>query len=174
MHLQLLTGAGIVLLPGALVTAWWAIRNRKWGVYCCTVMGDWVYRYLLFRLPAYQHGRYLMPVMPVYFFMGLFGFYLVYFNKGALKKVRWLVNTAWGCRNCIGIRRILVFGDAVICPGCSHYRIGNGRYGKMGGRSHSLECIDCCTRCRRSWIFWGSQIGGHGWADFSGGYSISS
>jgi hypothetical protein len=55
--LQLLTGPGIILLPGALITAWWAIRNKKWG-YVAALL--WIVGYIflyLSRLPAYQHGR---------------------------------------------------------------------------------------------------------------------
>lgn len=94
--LQLLTGPGIILLPGALITAWWAFRNRKFGFIAAIL---WVIGYIgiyLFRLPAYQHGRYLMPVMPIYFFIGLFGFYLVYLKRNAQKRNWWLIKTAWG------------------------------------------------------------------------------
>jgi hypothetical protein len=94
--LQLLTGPGIILFPGALVTAWWAIRNKKWRFLASLL---WVIGYMgiyLFRLPAYQHGRYLMPVMPIYFFIGLFGFYLVYLKTNAQKRGWWLIKTAWG------------------------------------------------------------------------------
>jgi hypothetical protein len=94
--LQLMTGVGIILLPGVVVTLWWAIRNKKWGFIAALL---WILGYIgiyLSRLPAYQHGRYLMPVMPVYFFLGLFGFHLVYLYLQASKKTWWLVKTAWG------------------------------------------------------------------------------
>ena len=94
--LQLLTGPGIILLPGALITTWWAIRNRNWGFIAAML---WVIGYIgiyLFRLPAYQHGRYLMPVMPIYFFIGLFGIYLVYLDWNGNKRVWWFIKTAWG------------------------------------------------------------------------------
>jgi hypothetical protein len=94
--LQLLTGPGIILLPGVLITAWWAIRAKKLGFIAAFL---WVVGYIgiyLSRLPAYQHGRYLMPVMPIYFFMGLFGFYQLYLNGNAQKRGRWFLKTAWG------------------------------------------------------------------------------
>jgi hypothetical protein len=94
--LQLLTGPGIILLPGELITAWWALRNKNWEFIAAIL---WVIGYIgiyLFRLPAYQHGRYLMPVMPIYFFIGLYGFYLAYLNKSAQKRFWWLIKTAWG------------------------------------------------------------------------------
>jgi MFS family permease len=94
--LQLLTGSGIILLPGALITAWWSIRNKNWGFIAAML---WVIGYFgiyLFRLPAYQHGRYLMPVMPIYFFIGLFGIYLAYLDWNGNKRVWWFIKTAWG------------------------------------------------------------------------------
>jgi hypothetical protein len=95
--LQLLTGPGIILLPGALISAWWAFRNKKWGFIAAIL---WIIGYIgiyLSRLPAYQHGRYLMPVMPIYFFISLYGFHLVYMNLKENKRVWWLIKTAWGC-----------------------------------------------------------------------------
>jgi len=99
--LQLFTGLGIVLLPGALITGWWAIRKRNWGFIAAVL---WIIGYIgiyLFRLPAYQHGRYLMPVMPIYFFIGLYGFYLVYLNLSSKKRVWGLIKAAWGSATAI-------------------------------------------------------------------------
>jgi len=94
--LQMLTGPGIVLLPGVIITARWVIRNKEWG-YISAIL--WVVGYLgiyLLRLPAYQHGRYLMPVMPTYFFIGLIGFYQYYLNRRVQKRSWWFIKTAWG------------------------------------------------------------------------------
>ena len=93
--LQILTGPGIFLLPGAAITAVWAIRNKKWEVIAVLL---WVIGYMgiyLFRLPAYQHGRYLMPVMPIFFFLGLNG-YLRYFYAVSGHSLHRLIRTAWG------------------------------------------------------------------------------
>ncbi len=94
--LQLLTGPGIILLPGALITACWAIQKRNWGFIAALL---WVVGYIgiyLSRLPAYQHGRYLMPVMPIFFFMGLFGYYQFYLIADSKKRGRWFIKTVWG------------------------------------------------------------------------------
>ncbi len=69
-----LIGAGVLLLPGMILLVWRAWRERKWAVLAAflwwagyTVLYAW-------RLPVtYQHGRYLMPSMPVYFVLGLAG-----------------------------------------------------------------------------------------------------
>jgi hypothetical protein len=70
----LLQGVGIVLLPGFFLSCWHAIKYRNWRV---LVAALWVAGYLglyAWRLPvAYQHGRYLIPVLPVYILLGLAG-----------------------------------------------------------------------------------------------------
>ncbi len=94
--LQLVTGPGIALLPGALITTWWAFRKRNWGFIAAVL---WIIGYIgiyLFRLPAYQHGRYLMPAMPIYFFIGLYGIYLAYMALKTQKRAWGLIKVAWG------------------------------------------------------------------------------
>jgi hypothetical protein len=69
--LQILTGPSIVLLPGALLWLVKSARERDWA----TLAGiAWFAGYLLiyaFRLPPYQHGRYLIPAMPIFFLWGV-------------------------------------------------------------------------------------------------------
>jgi hypothetical protein len=69
--LQVLTGPSIVLLPGAILWLAKSFRERDWA----TLGGmAWFAGYLLiyaYRLPPYQHGRYLMPAMPILFIWGL-------------------------------------------------------------------------------------------------------
>jgi hypothetical protein len=71
MFLQLLIGPTFFLLPGALAWAFVSIKRRAWG----TVAGMiWSVGYLglyVSRLPVYQHGRYIMPVMPLLMLWGL-------------------------------------------------------------------------------------------------------
>lgn len=67
-------GVGILLLPGFIFQFWNIAKNRNWRLaalmlwwlgYC------WVYA---LKLPVgYQHGRYLIPAMPIYFLLGLSG-----------------------------------------------------------------------------------------------------
>jgi hypothetical protein len=72
--LQLLTGPSLLLLPGVLV---WLVRTvRLRDVRTATAMlwcGGYLLLYIL-RLPPYQHGRYLMPAMPIFMLFGLLGF----------------------------------------------------------------------------------------------------
>ncbi len=69
-----LIGAGLFLLPGFLVAAWKAYQRRNWHVIAAILW--WLGYTLVYavRLPVtYQHGRYLIPAMPVYFVIGLTG-----------------------------------------------------------------------------------------------------
>lgn len=67
-------GVGIILLPGFLVNSWKTLRAGQWS---STAGVFWAVGYLglyAFRLPVtYQHGRYVIPMMPIYFTWGLAG-----------------------------------------------------------------------------------------------------
>ena len=70
-----LVGIGVVLLPGFV---WWVYRSvqrQRWSILAGAI---WLAGYLLlyaWRLPVtYQHGRYVMAAMPVYFVWGMAGF----------------------------------------------------------------------------------------------------
>jgi hypothetical protein len=69
-----LTGAGIFLVPGFFYAARAGWRKRDW-VRLAAAIGFVGYAGLYaLRLPViYQHGRYLIPAMPVYFWIGLAG-----------------------------------------------------------------------------------------------------
>jgi hypothetical protein len=73
-----LVGAGVLLLPGFIYYLVDSLRHKAWAR---LAGGIWFAGYLAIyalRLPVtYQHGRYLMPAMPVYFLWGLAGVALV-------------------------------------------------------------------------------------------------
>ncbi len=69
-----LVGTGVLLLPGAVFSVWHAYRDRRWVLLSMAIW--WLGYTLLYavRLPVtYQHGRYLMPAMPVFFVLGAVG-----------------------------------------------------------------------------------------------------
>ncbi len=73
--LQFFAGASLVVLPGFVQKTVSAVRRREWGILLSVA---WMLGYILLyvlRLPVYQHGRYLMPAMGVFFLIGLMGFY---------------------------------------------------------------------------------------------------
>jgi hypothetical protein len=70
-----LIGPGAILLPGFVLWLWGAVHRRDWRGLAAAV---WLLGYLLLyamRLPVtYQHGRYIIPAMPVYLVWSLAGF----------------------------------------------------------------------------------------------------
>ena len=72
----------IVLIPTAI---WWLVTSigaRNWGTLASLI---WFLGYISIyfsRLPAYQHGRYIIPALPIMYLWGLLGFLeLVSFPK---------------------------------------------------------------------------------------------
>jgi len=74
MALPVITGLGALLLPGFIKEGFRAVKSKDWSRVGMLV---WVVGYVglyAWKLPvAYQHGRYLMPVMPMYFVLGCAG-----------------------------------------------------------------------------------------------------
>jgi hypothetical protein len=82
LMVQLLTGPGLILFPGVIAAAVLGVRRHEWRR---TAAMLWCAAYLLLyilRLPAYQHGRYLMPAMPIFFLFGLLA--MLEFQKSRL------------------------------------------------------------------------------------------
>ena len=69
-----LVGAGILLLPGFAFFIWRSFKNRSWDR-AAVVIWWFGYNFLYaLRLPVtYQHGRYIIPAMPVFFIAGIVG-----------------------------------------------------------------------------------------------------
>jgi hypothetical protein len=94
MTLQFLAGPSLALLPG--VVGWFVIslRKRDWGTLAGMV---WFAGYLILyveRLPVYQHGRYVMPAMPVFFLWGLAA--IAGFDKTKiLGRYNWILAVSW-------------------------------------------------------------------------------
>lgn len=91
-----LTGTAIILLPGLILQVIDATKKRKWGQIS---MFLWILGYLgiyMLRLPVYQHGRYLVPAMPIFFLLSLGGF--LAFIKDAQKANKYfrLLKVFWG------------------------------------------------------------------------------
>ncbi|HWQ04530.1 MAG TPA: hypothetical protein VN452_04170 [Longilinea sp.] len=74
-----LVGVGTLLLPGFIFQFWNIVKNRNWR---SAAMMLWWLGYTgiyAFRLPVgYQHGRYLIPAMPIFFLLGLSGSLAIY------------------------------------------------------------------------------------------------
>ena len=63
----------LVLVPGALIWSIKIIRLRNWGALAGVL---WFLGYIaiyFMRLPAYQHGRYIIPALPILYLWGMLG-----------------------------------------------------------------------------------------------------
>lgn len=94
LSLQFLAGPSLVLLPGAIGWFILSVWKRDWG----TLAGmAWFGGYLLLylqRLPVYQHGRYIMPTMPIFFLWSLAALMEFYSSK-SLGRYHWIASTGW-------------------------------------------------------------------------------
>jgi hypothetical protein len=94
LSLQFLAGPSLALLPGAVGWFYRSAKNRDLG----TLAGmAWFVGYLFLyiqRLPVYQHGRYIIPAMPIFFLWGLSA--LFEFTKSkAFGRYHWVAVTSW-------------------------------------------------------------------------------
>jgi hypothetical protein len=94
MGLQLLVGPGLVLIPGVIGWLLISVRKKMWGSLAVFI---WCAGYMVIyisRLPVYQHGRYIIPAMPIFFLFGLLAF--AEFDKGNLSsRSHWVWQTIW-------------------------------------------------------------------------------
>lgn len=94
LSIQLLAGPAIAILPGILIWIFLAVKKRLWGSLAAIL---WCFGYLtmyVLRLPVYQHGRYIMPAMPVFFLFGLLAFFN--FNQSKIfGRYHWIAQTFW-------------------------------------------------------------------------------
>jgi hypothetical protein len=94
MSLQLLVGPSLVLIPGIIGWLVKSVKQRMWGSLAAFI---WCMGYLILyisRLPVYQHGRYIMPAMPIFFLFGLLAF--AEFDGGKLfARYHWIGQTFW-------------------------------------------------------------------------------
>ena len=94
MSLQLLVGPSLVLIPGMIGWVVKSVKDRRWGslsaiVWCAGYLGLYIS-----RLPVYQHGRYIMPAMPIFFLFGLLAFAEFDKNK-TFARYHWIAQTLW-------------------------------------------------------------------------------
>ena len=92
-----LPGIGIALLPGFIITVYRAVREKSWALIASAL---WFLGYLAIyaiRLPVtYQHGRYILPAMPVFFLLGIAGAvsWIIEYHQDKRMIVR-VISKAW-------------------------------------------------------------------------------
>ncbi len=89
-------GAGMLLLPGFMAEVWQAWKKKDWAMIAAGLWWAGYTGLYALRLPVtYQHGRYLMPGMPVYFIMALLGVRVILKAISGHKMAHWWVSRAW-------------------------------------------------------------------------------
>ena len=108
-----LVGTGALLLPGFLYKSYRSVRTCD--VYWLSAILWWVGYSLVYalRLPVtYQHGRYLIPAMPVFLLIGLVGSVEgLWFGKAADYVLR-VVKRVWAGAAAIVLVAFLVMGGS--------------------------------------------------------------
>ena len=94
LALQFLAGPCLVIFPGSVAWLIMSLRKRDWSTLACFI---WFAGYLLLyveRLPVYQHGRYIMPAMPVFFLWGLAAL-MEFLSSNKFGRYHWIISTGW-------------------------------------------------------------------------------
>ncbi|HSJ89489.1 MAG TPA: hypothetical protein VK909_19920 [Anaerolineales bacterium] len=63
----------LILLPGAFAWIYKKVRQREWATIASLL---WFFGYIaiyFIRMPAYQHGRYIIPAFPILYLFGILG-----------------------------------------------------------------------------------------------------
>lgn len=88
-------GAGILLFPGLILSLFQNVRRRRWSRLVPILWGACYLAIYAWRLPVtYQHGRYVMPVIPVLMVMGLEGVFM-WVQPGTRRFWRRVISRAW-------------------------------------------------------------------------------
>jgi hypothetical protein len=102
--LQPLIGVGVVLLPGVVLAIISAVRRRAWGMLAAAIwLIGFLALYAWFLPVTYQHGRYVIPAMPIFFLLGLAGL-AEYGPHGG----QWFFPTFW--RLAMGVVLVVFWG----------------------------------------------------------------
>lgn len=92
--LQFLVGSGFLLVPGVVSYVYQSFKRRSWETLSVVL---WMIGYAILyisRLPPYQHGRYLIPAMPIFFLTGFFGL-IEFIKSNQFGHRHWMVQKTW-------------------------------------------------------------------------------
>jgi hypothetical protein len=90
-----LTGVGGVLIPGAVLLVWQKANKASWTHLLGLLWAVFYLGLYAWRLPvSYQHGRYLIPMMPVFFIWGFAGL-MNWIQTNAVSLLKRVISKAW-------------------------------------------------------------------------------
>ena len=94
LSLQFLAGPSLALLPGAIGWFIVSLRKQDWDTLAGMIwFAGYLYLYVE-RLPMYQHGRYIIPAMPIFFLWGIVA--MIEFTKSKyFGRFHWVVASGW-------------------------------------------------------------------------------
>jgi len=85
-----LIGAGVLLVPGFVYITYQNLKSKNWDPILGIVWFlGYIFLYALLLPLNYQHGRYLIPAMPVYFVWGMAGtaIYISALKRESIKRI---------------------------------------------------------------------------------------
>ncbi len=92
---QHIVGMGFLLLPGFIYKLWDSFRKKEWILLSFVI---WWFGFLLvyaMRLPVnYQHGRYQIPVMPLFLLISGSGVFMIW-KQSVGRQIPRILTTAW-------------------------------------------------------------------------------
>lgn len=95
LGLQPLVGVGVVLLPGLLIFVYQQLKRRAWEAIAPLIWGLGYVMIYAWRLPvSYQHGRYVMPVIPLLIIWGFSGMG-DWIQRQQERPERWVITRGW-------------------------------------------------------------------------------
>jgi hypothetical protein len=113
LFLPFLAGGGVILLPGVVAAAIFSWKRRLPGPAALIL---WFAGYIILfaiRLPVnYQHGRYMMPAMAVYFLIGLWGM-ILWMKNWTVHKWQNLARVFWAACTVTVTSVFLIMGSTV-------------------------------------------------------------
>lgn len=77
----------LALIPAVFIWAYRTLSRPNWGAWAALL---WFCGYILIyfmRLPAYQHGRYIIPALPVIYLWGLMGLLQLFASPGMNRRL---------------------------------------------------------------------------------------
>ncbi len=93
---QINIGAGAILAPGFLWQLYRIAKDRnRWGMAAFLWMAGFIGIYAVQLPVTYQHGRYLIPVIPVYLLLGFSGFMDLISRMSDQNRIEFVVKKAW-------------------------------------------------------------------------------
>jgi hypothetical protein len=91
-----LVGGGLLLLPGFIFTCWKAWQIRRIEIWAAILWWLGYTSLYALQLPVtYQHGRYLIPAMPIYFVLACIGFYNLWVKIKETRLIGRLLRKCW-------------------------------------------------------------------------------